>query len=189
MLARRTIPHESQNTQPAMTVVRSAAIRRYALTIVNVRANTSLWGGSDGRRMRQYHPTIEITTPVALVADRTRVNLCDTRDAAQKLTSGRIDHVKRNRVTSAVFVTMWSRFVLRVAGSSGLLGQRRLVHSPIASQRSAEHRGSAAKRDSMKKSPSWTPTYKDPRFVSCIRLLCGAAACCGARRLALRPMP
>jgi hypothetical protein len=27
----------------------------------------------------------------------------------------------------------------------------------------------------MKKSPPWTPTYEDPRFVSCIRLLGPAA--------------
>jgi hypothetical protein len=34
------------------------------------------------------------------------------------------------------------------------------VDSPHTVTASAQHRGSAAKRDSMKKKPPWTPTYK-----------------------------
>jgi len=52
---------------------------------------------------------------------------------------------------------------------------RDVCQSPANGRASAEHRGSAAKRDSTKKSPPWTPTYKIPRFVSCIRLLDRAA--------------
>ena len=44
-------------------------------------------------------------------------------------------------------------------------------------RRSAQHQGSATKRDMMKRAREGAPTLEGlPRFVSCIRLFCGATA-------------
>jgi len=57
-------------------------------------------------------------------------------------------------------------------------GRRRYEHRLGGA--SVEHRGSAAKRDSMKKRPSWTPTYK-------ISALCQLHPLVGRRRRSRAP--